>query len=97
MLRRALFALINRRRGNRSAVQTIIEQFVDKTNPNTKEKFGFDINDKTYFNIEDLVAHIYNIAGTDIVAEFLFDEVAKYLQSPINQNLLLLTTQVFIV
>lgn len=86
MLRRALFALINRRRGNRSAVQTIIEQFVDKTNPNTKEKFGFDINDKTYFNIEDLVAHIYNIAGTDIVAEFLFDEVAKYLQSPINQK-----------
>lgn len=86
MLRRALFALINRRRGNRSAIQTIIEQFVDKTNPNTKEKFGFDINDKTYFNIEDLVAHIYNIAGTDIVAEFLFDEVAKYLQSPINQK-----------
>ena len=86
MLRRALFALINRRRGNRSAVQTIIEQFVDKTNPNTKEKFGFEINDKTYFNIEDLVAHIYNIAGTDIVAEFLFDEVAKYLQSPINQK-----------
>lgn len=86
MLRRALFALINRRRGNRSAVQTIIEQFVDKTNPNTKEKFGFEINNKTYFNIEDLVAHIYNIAGTDIVAEFLFDEVAKYLQSPINQK-----------